>query len=296
MPILETNQQTGQKMRQKTDHDSENASPSESVLVRLAKTDEEIKAAQALRYKVFYEEYSATPSPEMKMLKRDFDDFDSYCDHLIVIDEEKQDHVVGTYRLLRQEIAEKHGPFYTSHEYDISALLTCGTSLLELGRSCVLKPYRTRPVLQKLWEGIAAYVSDHNVGLMFGCASFHETDIDKLSEQLSYLYHYHLSPESLRPRTLERFYIDMNIVPKDKLDPRRVFASLPPLIKGYLRLGASIGDGAYLDENFQTTDVCIVMPTHLVTEKYKKHYERKMQKKMTEDQDFIVSIEAEPGT
>src|SRR5690606_39250006 len=136
-------------------------------------------------------------------------------------------------------------------------LLTSGAELLELGRSCVLPPYRTRPVLQKMWEGIAHYVADYNIGLMFGCASIPGTDIDAVSQQLAYMHHYHLAAPELCPRTLDSLYVDMNLHAKEDIDAKRVFASLPPLIKGYLRLGAHIGDGAYVDKQWNSIDVCI---------------------------------------
>ena len=263
----------------------------DKIEIRLTKSDEEIEAAQRLRYTVFYEEYGAIPDEEMKREKRDMDSYDSFTDHLVVIDKNKSsgiDSIVGTYRLLRQSVAEKHGPFYTSHEYDIQPLLDSGTTLLELGRSCVLPDYRTRPVLQKMWEEIAHYVADHDIGMMFGCASLHGTNIDELSEQLSYLYHHHKADSSVCPRAIDTRYVDMNLIEKDKIDAKKAFMSLPPLIKGYIRLGASIGDGAVIDEQFNTTDVCIVMPTAKVTQKYLKHYERVTQKTMPTKQGKAV--------
>lgn len=251
------------------------------IQVHLATTPEEIEASQALRYKVFYEEYGAIPNEEMLREKRDIDSFDDITDHLIVLDTalpEGADQIIGTYRLLRREVAEKHGQFYTSDEYNIQPLLDNEKDLLELGRSCVLPNYRTRPVLQKLWGGIAHYVADHNIGLMFGCASLHGTDINQLSEQLAYLHHFHRTPDHLCPRAIKERYVDMNLHAKDDLDVKSVFISMPPLMKGYIRLGASIGDGAVIDHQFNTTDVCIVMPTAQVKDKYVKHYERVTQK------------------
>lgn len=255
----------------------------EKIEIRLTNSDKEIEAAQRLRYTVFYDEYGAIPDENMKREKRDMDSYDAFTDHLVVIDKSRQeglDSIVGTYRLLRQNVAEKHGPFYTSHEYNIQPLLDSGTTLLELGRSCVLPDYRTRPVLQKMWEEIAHYVADHDIGMMFGCASLHGTDIDKLSEQLSYLHHFHQAEASVCPRALDERYVDMNLIAKDELNAKKAFMSLPPLIKGYIRLGASIGDGAVIDKQFNTTDVCIVMPTAKVTQKYLKHYERITNKTM----------------
>jgi len=263
----------------------------DKVSVSLARSNDEIRAAQRLRYRVFYEEYNAVADEEARQSGMDADEYDSITDHLIVKDEnlpEGSSQIIGTYRLLRGDVAEKHGRFYTSGEFDISPLLSSGAVLLELGRSCVLAPYRTRPVLQKLWQGIANYVADHNIGLMFGCASLHGTDIAAISDQLAYLYHHHLASADLRPRALPDRYVNMNLHPKDSLDEKRIFMSLPPLIKGYMRLGASIGDGAVIDHQFNTTDVCIVMPTHMVTEKYLKHYQRVTNNSIRIDDHFAI--------
>jgi putative hemolysin len=251
----------------------------EKVVVRLANSPQEIRAAQHLRYKVFYDEYRAIPSAEMVASKRDFDPYDEVADHLVVVDESIADpdqRIVGTYRLLRQEVAARFGRFYTSGEYDISPLMDTDGPLLELGRSCVLAAYRTRPVLQLLWQGITDYMMDHNIALMFGCASLHGTDIDSMAVPLSYLYHHHLTPAEYRPRALGSLYVDMNILPKDQLEPKTAFLTLPPLIKGYIRVGASIGDGAVIDRQFNTVDVCIVLPMSQVAERYRRHYSRKV--------------------
>lgn len=263
----------------------------DKIEIRLAEKPEEIEAAQRLRYIVFYEEYGAQPTPEMEREKRDMDEYDAITDHLIVLDKghaKGLDSIVGTYRLLRQNIAEKHGEFYTSHEYNIQPLLDSGTTLLELGRSCVLPDYRTRPVLQKMWEEIAHYVADHDIGMMFGCASFRGTDLGALSEQLAYLHHFHQADKSVCPRAVDARYVDMNLHAKEDLNIKQAFMSLPPLIKGYIRLGASIGDGAVVDEQFNTTDVCIVMPTAQITQKYLKHYERVTKKIMPTEQGKAV--------
>lgn len=252
---------------------------SDCVSVRLAESQQDIEAAQALRYQVFYEEYGAVANAEMVANKRDFDEYDAYADHLVVVDSSgPRDKIVGTYRMLQRSGADQVGQFYSSGEYDLSPLFKCGSSLLELGRSCVLPDYRTRPVLQLLWQGIADYISEHDIELMFGCASLHSTDIKSISKPLSYLHHYHLAPENIRPRALKGRYINMNIIPQEDINARRVFAELPPLIKGYLRAGSCIGDGAVIDEQFNTTDVFVVVQTHLLTDRYRRHYERKIQK------------------
>jgi len=245
--------------------------------VRLAETAAEIDAAQALRYRVFYEEMAAHPTPEMAAHKRDFDEFDSICDHLLVLDHkhgEGAQAVVGTYRLIRRPAAQRMGRFYSDAEYDIAVLTANPREILELGRSCVDQAHRTRPTMQLLWRGIAAYVFHYDIAVMFGCASLPGTDIKALAAPLSYLYHHHLAPPELRPRALPGRYVDMAILPPSAINTREALNALPPLIKGYLRLGGFVGDGAVIDSQFNTTDVCIVVKTDLVTEKYYKHYER----------------------
>lgn len=247
------------------------------IHVRLATSPAEIQAAQRLRYDVFYREFGAHPTPAMEKSGLDVDYFDEFTDHLIVIDPSAADRnlgVVGTYRLLSSDNMKRAGRFYTSDEYDISPLIQSSQQMLEMGRSCVLEPYRTMPVLQLLWSGIARYISEHQIDLMFGCASLHGTDPSALASELSLLYHNHLAPEELRPRALPARYVNMNILPRDQIDARRVFMKLPPLIKGYIRAGAMVGDGAVVDEQFNTVDVCVVMPTYMITDKYVKHYDR----------------------
>lgn len=266
------------------------------IHVMIADSPALIEAAQKVRYQVFYEEYGAKPTPEMAAKALDFDKYDTLTDHLVVVDPSQSENlgVVGTYRLLRADKLKDGWDFYTADEFDIVRLKESGADLLELGRSCVMPNYRTRPVLQLLWEGIANYLADHQIDLMFGCASFNGTDVSKIERELSYLYHYHLAPDSLRSRALDDIYVDMNILPKNEIshNMKQVFANLPPLIKGYLRIGATIGDGAIIDHNFNTIDVCIILPTHLVTERYLKHYQRKTQGKMPTDSQFAREMRA----
>lgn len=248
--------------------------------VRLARTPEDVAAAQALRYRVFYDEMNAKPSPEMAAARRDFDSFDDVADHLLVIDHALGDgpeSVVGTYRLIRREAAAKHGGFYTADEYDIAKILAFDGPILELGRSCTDSRYRNRPTMQLLWRGIAAYVFHHGIELMFGCASLPGNDVEQLAPALSYLHHNHLAPEELRPHALPALFTEMNRLPPDGYDAKRVLAGLPPLIKGYLRLGGFVGQGAVIDPQFNTTDVCVIVKTGQVTESYYRHYARTTQ-------------------
>ncbi len=253
--------------------------------VRLARTAADINQAQELRYKTFYEELGAKATPEMTAIGRDFDKYDEYCDHLLLIDHVRKNKnpVVGTYRLIRKEAADKCGGFYSSSEYDVSKLISYPGEILELGRSCIDSEYRTGPVMQLLWRGLGLYVARHNVALMFGCASLPGTNLEALKIPLSYLYHHHLAPPALRTKALSERYVDMKLLPREafnpdaafddfKLDSRSGNNSLPPLIKGYIRVGGFVGDGAVIDNQFNTTDVCIIVKTDLMTRRYQKHY------------------------
>lgn len=245
--------------------------------VRLARSAAEIDAAQALRYRVFYEEMDAHASPDVAARRRDFDRFDEHCDHLLVIDHDLgpgAEGVVGTYRLLRREAAAGIGRFYTQDEYNIRRLMQGHQEIMELGRSCVAPEYRRHQTMQLLWRGIAQYVQHYDVSLMFGCASFPGIDPDSHAMPLSYLYYNHLAPVGIRPKAVRERYVDMRRLPAGDVDQKAALTALPPLIKGYLRLGGFVGDGAVIDEQFNTTDVCIVVKTDWVTGKYVRRYNR----------------------
>jgi putative hemolysin len=247
--------------------------------VRIASTEAEIDAVQALRYRVFYDEMGAVPDPAMAYDRRDRDVYDAVADHLLVVDHDISPGpagVVGTYRLIPMAAAEQIGRFYSSDEYDLTPLTKFPGRLLELGRSCVDAAYRNRAAMQLLWRGIAAYVFQHKIDVMFGCASLPGTDPDALAAELTYLHLNHLAPPALRPRALEHRYVPMCRLPLQQFDPPRALSQLPPLIKGYLRLGGFVGDGAVIDRQFNTVDVAIVVKTDLVTDKYYRHYERQL--------------------
>jgi len=247
--------------------------------VRLAENAAEIDAAQALRYRVFYEEMTARPTPEMAARRRDFDAFDTACDHLLVLDHrrgEGPEGIVGTYRLTRRSAAAKIGRFYSSAEYDIQPLIDYPGEILELGRSCIAKDARNTATMQMLWRGIALYSHHYNIQVMFGCASMPGTDPSQHSQAMSYLYHHHLAPPAIRVRALASRYVKMDVLEPGSYDPRKAMARVPPLIKGYLRLGGFVGEGAVIDPEFGSTDVCIIVKTEIITEKYIRHYERGM--------------------
>jgi len=245
--------------------------------VRLATSAEEVAAAQALRYAIFYEEMGAQPSARHLATGRDIDDYDGVCDHLLVIDHgiDNDPRVVGTYRLLRQSVAMAHRGFYSAGEFDLSPLITnvpAGRQLLELGRSCVAPEYRSNTTISLLWRGIANYLQMHNVSHLFGCASLAGADPEIHAAELSYLYHHHLAPPEMRARALPEHHIEMNRLPATAYDPRFASRALPPLVKGYLRVGAAIGDGAFVDRQFNTVDVFVVMPVGRITSRYAERF------------------------
>jgi L-ornithine Nalpha-acyltransferase len=253
-----------------------------SLEVRLATTAKEIRRAQRLRFKVFYEEMSASPNGAALISRRDVDDFDAICDHILVLDHDvkrrpfrpAKPKVVGTYRLLRQDIAERHGGFYTRGEYDIAPLLKAHPHLrfLELGRSCVLKPYRNKRTVELLWHGIWAYVLHHRIDVMMGCASLEGTDPRKLALPLSFLHHYAAAPAEWQASALPGRFTPMDMLPKEAIDPKAALHALPPLIKGYLRIGATFGTGAVIDRQFGTTDVLVVLPVSAINSRYIDHF------------------------
>ena len=244
--------------------------------VRLAQDEQEIIAAQELRYQVFYKEMAAHPSDEMRRLERDFDVFDPLCDHLLVIDTDKKgkDAIVGTYRMSRRSQIDAKLGFYSAQEFDLKPILDLPGEIVEMGRSCVAANYRTRSAMQLLWRGIAAYVFHYNIQMLFGCASFPGIDPKDHALPLSYLYYHHLAPPAFCARALESRYEPMNLIPAKDIDERAAINLLPPLIKGYLRLGGMVGDGAIIDTQFSCVDVCVMVKTDQITEKYFKHYER----------------------
>lgn len=250
--------------------------------VRLARTKKDIKRAQKLRYKVFYEEMSAIPNPTAFLSRRDKDPFDRVCDHLLVLDynvpirpfRKLKPKVVGTYRLLRQDVAEKNFGFYSTNEFDLKALVEARPDkrFLELGRSCVLKEYRGKRTVDLLWQGIHTYMSHHRIDVVVGCASLAGIDPQKLTLPLSYLHHYASGPDDFTVKAVASRYVDMNLMPKEEINTQRALRALPPLIKGYVRVGAYFGNGAVIDKQFGTTDVLVILQVAQMDKRYVNHY------------------------
>lgn len=250
-----------------------------SYEVRLAQSEADIRAAQRLRYRVFVEELGADGPMVDHQNGLEIDDFDPICDHLLLIDPAKDpdqgDYVGAVYRLLTSEKADKTGRFYCDGEYDLDPLRASGRRLLELGRSCVRADLRGGIAMPLLWSALADYVLDRKIEVLFGVASFHGTDIESLKMPLAWLHRHHLAPEALRPTARASGYQDMALLPEAALDRKAAMAEMPNLIRAYLRLGGFVGEGAFIDRAFNTTDVLLLMDTAQMSEKHLDYYARR---------------------
>ncbi|MFN5999417.1 MAG: GNAT family N-acetyltransferase [Paracoccaceae bacterium] len=247
--------------------------------VRLATTPQDLTAAQALRYQVFVRELGGNGPLVDHAAGLERDAFDEHFDHLVLVDRridpESLAHVIGAYRVLPSDRRDAAGRFYSETEFDLTPLLASGRKLLELGRSCVHADHRGGTAMFHLWNGLAEYVLDRGIEVLFGAASFHGTDVAALAQSLSYLHHHHLAPPEMRVRALPPHRQEMNLIPVANLDRRAAMVATPALIKAYLRLGGFVGDGAWIDRDFNTTDVCLVMDTGQMSARHREFYIRK---------------------
>jgi L-ornithine Nalpha-acyltransferase len=253
--------------------------PDQPFILRLARDEADLRAAQHLRYLVFVQELGASGGMVDHDAQLEIDAFDPVFDHLLLIDPARstqtQDFVVGVYRLLRSDMLGASGRFYAEDEFDLSPLRALQRPLMELGRSCVHPDYRGGSAMLQLWNGLADYVLAHGVEVMFGPASLHGTDAAALAQPLSYLHHHHLAPSQYRVRARPPARAEMNILPKDDINRAQALAGIPNLIKAYLRLGGFVGDGAWIDHAFNTIDVCLVMDTATMSARHREFYTRK---------------------
>jgi len=256
-----------------------NSTSEPGYLVRLAQDDDDRLAAQHLRYAVFVEELGARGLSVDHENRLERDALDPHFDHLLLIDRQKNpadhDHVVGVYRLLPQDRAEVLGQFYSDAEFDLTPLRKTGRKLVELGRSCVHPDHRRGAAMLHLWNGLARYVIERDIQIMFGVASFHGTDVSSHAVALSWLHAHHLAPPTLRVRANPDSAQSMTLIPVDEIRKSDALAAIPPLIRAYLRLGGFVGDGAYVDLDFNTTDVCLIMDTAAMSERAFDFYTRK---------------------
>lgn len=251
-----------------------------SLEVCLAESEADIAAAQALRYQIFHTELGAQPGTCASQVGHDRDRMDAICDHLIVIDRKpapsREAAVVGTYRLLLHDRAREAGGFYSDGEFELSTLASNHPEkrFLELGRSCVLPQYRSRRTIELLWQGIWAYCNRHEVDVMAGCASFSGTIPARHALALSFLHHHCQAVSDWRVKALPSRHNSMDFMPAEGIAAKAAISAMPPLIKGYLRLGARVGDGCVVDEQFNTTDVLIILPCESISQRYIDYYGR----------------------
>ncbi len=244
--------------------------------VRLAASEADLRAAQRLRYDIFVTELGGGGPGVRHSEGLESDHFDTFCDHLVLVDDRRDfaahEHVVGVYRIMREDQARRAGGFYSAGEYDLSVLLRSGRRLLELGRSCVHPEFRGGAGMLRLWSGLADYVARHEIEVLFGVASFHGTDAKALVAPLSYLHHKHIAPPDLRVTALPEGRLDLPLIPLADINRPAAMKATPALIKAYLRLGGYVGEGAFVDRVFNTTDVCLVMDTRRMTAEARARY------------------------
>ena len=239
--------------------------------INIASTSEQIRASQRLRYEVFIEEMGGNGKLVDHVNKLEKDEFDPFFEHLILTDKANPKMgAIGVYRILRSDKMKEIGRFYSEDEYDLSPLHRSNLRLLELGRSCVHRQYRGGTAMYHLWQGLSDYIEKYKIDILFGVASFYGNKVEDFVQPLSYLYHHHLAPDYLRPKSL--VHKSLNMLDIDEIDPKSARKDIPPLIKAYLRLGGMVGDGAYIDRSFRTIDVCLVMELSKMSERHKEIY------------------------
>ncbi|MBQ6109875.1 MAG: GNAT family N-acetyltransferase [Alphaproteobacteria bacterium] len=246
--------------------------------VRLTRTKEERKQVRQLRYEVFCLEENATPTEEQRNLGEEYDAYDTYADYMAVF---HNNQIVGTYRIIDRAAAEKMGGFYTETEFNLSKIKKVTGNIAEMSRACVKKEYRENGlVIRLLWAGLCEYVIKRKVAILFGVPSFVGNNPAQSAQALSYLYYNHLSPLHLRATVLKENLepgvnpgmTQMNILPRAFVDEVEAKKQMTPLVKGYLRLGATFGRGVFIDKSFGTYDVFVLVQTKNIDKNFQKHF------------------------
>ena len=246
--------------------------------VRLTRNKEERKQVRQLRYKVFVEEEGAGVTDEQRALGEEYDAYDRFAEYMAVF---HQGRVVGTYRIIDRNAAEKMGGFYTENEFNISKIKKYHGNIAEMSRACVEKSYRDNAlVMRMLWAGLGELIVRRKIGIVFGVASFVGTKPARSAQAISYLYYNHLTPLRLRATVVSENFADgvnpklsrMNILPREFVDEADARAEMTPLIKGYLRLGATFGSGVFVDAPFNSYDVFVMLETRKMNATYQKHF------------------------
>lgn len=240
--------------------------------VRFTTTQDERRQVRQLRYRVFCEEEGAFATDEQKKSREEYDEYDRYANYLAVFHKGK---IIGSYRIIDRESAKKIGGFYTETEFDISKIKNSNLNIVELSRACIAPEYREKKTpLRLLWIGLNKYIKDNKIDMLFGMVSWKGTDPLTSSNAISYLYHNHLSPEKLRAtvKKTDSKLTKMSILPKDSINPDTARKEMPPLLKGYLDLNATFGDGVFVDKKFNSYEVFVVLQTKDITQKYQNFF------------------------
>ena len=246
--------------------------------VRLTRNKDERRQVRQLRYEVFVEEEGAYATEEQKNLREEYDSFDRYAEYLAVFHNGK---IVGTYRIIDRNNAEKLGSFYTETEFNISKIKKVDGNIAEMSRACVKREYRDNAlVMRMLWAGLGEFVMRRKIAILFGVASWVGTKSVESAQAISYLYYNHLSPLGLRATVLSENFAEginpklsrMNILPREFVDESDARRQMTPLIKGYLRLGATFGKGVFIDKTFNSYDVFVMLQTKKIDAAYQKHF------------------------
>ncbi len=233
----------------------------EPLLVSWARDEAEVQAAQRLRYRVFAEEMGACIGGAQGL---DCDEFDAHCDHLLVRDPQTLE-IVGTYRVLPPHRAMRLGRLYAQGEFNIEQLAPLREKMVEVGRSCVHRDYRRGMVIMSLWTGLADYMQQHGYETMLGCASVSVADGGHFAANL----YRTLQAESMTASQYRAF--PRVALPVDSLQTG-ANVELPPLIKGYLRLGAKICGAPAFDSAFNTADFLTLFKLSEINPRYAKHF------------------------
>ena len=246
--------------------------------VRLTRNKEERRQVRQLRYDVFVEEEGASATEEQRALREEYDSYDRFAEYMAVF---HNGRVVGTYRIIDRRAAEKMDGFYTESEFNISKIKKYRGNIAEMSRACVEKSYRDNGlVMRLLWAGLGEMIVRRKIGIVFGVASFVGTNPARSAQAISYLYYNHLTPSRLRATVVPEKFAEgvnpklgrMNILPRDFVDAADARAEMTPLIKGYLRLGATFGRGVFIDAPFNTYDVFVMLETRKMDAAYQKHF------------------------
>lgn len=243
-------------------HTSSGTHTAARLITSFARTESEIEEAQRLRYKVFAEEMGARLPSAKEELDRDI--FDPHCQHLLVR-ESDENRVVGTYRLLPPEQALKIGGYYSQTEFDLTRLMHLRNRMVEVGRSCVHPDFRDGRVITQLWGGLARYMLQNGYEYLIGCASISMSDGGHVAASLYRKLH------RVYGAPVEYHAFPRYPLPLEVLNPH-LDAPLPPLIKGYLRLGTYLCSAPAWDPEFNTADLLMLLPLSRMNPRYAQHF------------------------